>query len=127
VSLEKGPRAGYAVVETPPSKQTHTPHRGRGALVNLLLIGYDGVSQLFPGTILGLFWKRVRAEAVLAGLLAGIAVASALVFTGHDPLGGINAGFLALALNAVLAVGLSLALGPKHEPAAAGGPAILTE
>lgn len=88
------------------------------ALVNLLLIGYDGVSQLFPGTVLGLFWKRVRAEAVLAGLLAGIAAAAGLVFTGHDPLGGINAGFLALALNAALAVGLSLALGPKREPAA---------
>ena len=83
------------------------------ALVNLLLIGYDGVSQLFPGTILGLFWKRARAAGVLTGLLAGIAVVAGLVFTGHDPLAGINAGFIALAVNAALAVGISLALGKR--------------
>ncbi len=83
------------------------------ALVNLLLIGYDGVSQFFPGTILGLFWGRVRAAGVLAGLAAGIAVVAGLVFTGHDPLAGLNAGFIALAVNTALAVGISLALGKK--------------
>ena len=36
-----------------------------------------------------------------------------LVFTGHDPFGGINAGFIALAVNAALAVGISLALGKR--------------
>ena len=83
------------------------------ALVNLLLIGYDGVSQFFPGMILGLFWKRVRAEGILTGLAAGIAVAAGLVFTGHDPLAGLNAGFIALAVNSAIAVGISLALGKK--------------
>ena len=41
------------------------------------------------------------------------AVVAGLVFTGHDPLAGINAGFIALAVNAALAVGISLALGKR--------------
>ncbi len=83
------------------------------ALVNLLLIGYDGVCQFFPGTILGLFWKRARAAGVLSGLAAGIALVAGLVFTGHDPVMGLNAGFVALAVNTAIAVGISLALGKK--------------
>ena len=83
------------------------------ALVNLLLIGYDGVSQFFPGMILGLFWKGARAAGVLTGLLAGVGVVSVLVFTGHDPWAGLNAGFIALAVNAAITVGVSLALGQK--------------
>ena len=78
------------------------------ALVNLLLLGYDGVSQLFPGMVLGLFWKRVRTAGVLAGLIAGFALVVGLVFTGHDPLFGLNAGFVALVVNMALAVGISL-------------------
>ncbi|MGD0782024.1 MAG: sodium:solute symporter family protein [Candidatus Aminicenantales bacterium] len=85
------------------------------ALVNLLLIGYDGVSQFFPGMILGLFWKGARAAGVLTGLLAGIGVVAVLVFTGHDPWAGLNAGFIALAVNAAITVGVSLALGQKPD------------
>lgn len=80
-----------------------------GALVNLLLIGYDGVAQLFPGVVLGLFWKRVTRAGVIAGLTTGLAVAAFLVFGKHDPFLGLNAGFVALAANAVVAVSVSLA------------------
>ena len=78
------------------------------ALVNLLLIGYDGVSQFFPGVVLGLFWKRVSRAGVVCGLVAGIALVIFLVFGGHDPFLGLNAGFVALAVNAVITVGVSL-------------------
>jgi SSS family solute:Na+ symporter len=78
------------------------------ALVNLLLIGYDGVSQFFPGVVLGLFWKRVSRAGVVCGLVAGIAVVIFLVFGGHDPFLGLNAGFVALAANAMITVGVSL-------------------
>src|ERR1035438_679222 len=41
-------------------------------LVSLLLTGYAGVSQFFPGVVLGLYWKRVSMTGVFAGLIAGV-------------------------------------------------------
>jgi solute:Na+ symporter, SSS family len=69
------------------------------ALVDLLLIGYNGVSQFCPGVVLGLFWKRVHAGAVFAGLVTGLILVFVLVFGKQDPFLGMNAGFVALAAN----------------------------
>lgn len=77
-------------------------------LVSLLLLGYAGVSQFFPGVVLGLYWKRVTMPGVFAGLLAGTGTAAFLVFTHRDPWLGWNAGFVALCLNFLIAVMLSL-------------------
>jgi SSS family solute:Na+ symporter len=68
-------------------------------LVDLLLLGYAGVTQLFPGVVLGLFSKRVTTAGVFAGVATGIFFAAALLLTGHDPYHGMNAGFIALAFN----------------------------
>jgi SSS family solute:Na+ symporter len=84
------------------------------ALVNLLLIGYDGVSQFFPGVVLGLFWKKVSRTGVFAGLAAGIVLVIVLVFGKHDPFLGLNAGFVALAVNAFITVGLSLIISRRR-------------
>jgi SSS family solute:Na+ symporter len=92
------------------------------ALVNLLLIGYDGVSQFFPGVVLGLFWKRTSGAAVLAGLATGIGMAMVLVFGKHDPFLGMNAGFVALLANTLVTFVLSLLVGRK-ETATLGGSA----
>jgi SSS family solute:Na+ symporter len=78
------------------------------ALVNLLLIGYDGVTQFFPGVVLGLFWKHASREGVLAGLLTGIGIAVVLVFSKNDPFLGMNAGFVALLANTLIAALVSL-------------------
>jgi solute:Na+ symporter, SSS family len=83
------------------------------ALVNLLLIGYDGVTQFFPGVVLGLFWKGVRRQGVLWGLLTGFILAAVLVFTKHDPFLGMNAGFVALVVNAFVTVAVSRLCGAK--------------
>ena len=32
----------------------------RGRLVALLLLGYSGITQMFPGAVLGMFWKRIN-------------------------------------------------------------------
>lgn len=77
-------------------------------LVSLLLLGYAGVTQFFPGVVLGIFWKRVTMIGVFAGLIAGVACAALLILGNHDPFGGINAGFLALCLNFAIAVFLSV-------------------
>lgn len=78
------------------------------ALVNLLLIGYDGVSQLFPAVVLSLVWKRTTKAGAFAGVVTVIAVAAGLVFTKHDPVWGLNAGFVALVVNAAVTVAVSL-------------------
>jgi SSS family solute:Na+ symporter len=74
------------------------------ALVDLLLIGYNGVSQFCPGVILGLFWKRINATAVLSGMIAGLSLVLALVLGKHDPFLGLNAGFVALVVNFTVAI-----------------------
>jgi SSS family solute:Na+ symporter len=77
------------------------------ALVNLLLIGYDGVTQFFPGVVLGLFWKGVRRSGVFWGLTTGFVLAAGLVFSKHDPFLGMNAGFVALVVNAAVTIAVS--------------------
>jgi SSS family solute:Na+ symporter len=83
-------------------------------LVNLLILGYDGVCQFFPGVVLGLFWKRVTKEGVFAGLIVGIAIVAFLILTGRDPFLGMNAGFVGLVVNGFLTVAVSLNTKPKR-------------
>lgn len=77
------------------------------ALVNLLLIGYDGVTQFFPGVVLGLLWKRTSKAGVASGIIAGILVTAILVLGKMDPFFGINAGFVALVVNFVVTAVIS--------------------
>jgi len=86
------------------------------SLVSLLLTGYAGVSQFFPGVVLGLYWKRVTTPAVFAGMIAGVATAAFLMLTHRDPVFGLSAGFLALCLNFLIAVFATLLkTAPKRE------------
>jgi SSS family solute:Na+ symporter len=78
-------------------------------LVALLLMGYAGVTQFFPGVVLGLFWERVTRAGVFTGVVTGVGIVAFLVLTGRDPFMGLNAGFLALAVNLTLTVVVSLA------------------
>jgi SSS family solute:Na+ symporter len=78
------------------------------SLVSLLLIGYAGVAQLFPGVVLGLFCKRVTTVGVFAGLTVGVATTAFLILAGRDPYYGLNAGFIALCLNLGVTVLVSL-------------------
>ena len=77
-------------------------------LVSLLLLGYAGVTQFFPGVVLGLFWRRASMPAVFAGMVAGVATVTVLALTKRDPIFGLNAGFVALCLNFTIAIAGSL-------------------
>ena len=77
-------------------------------LVPLLILGYDGVSQLFPGVVFGLFCRRVTKTGVMCGILTGVAVVAALILTKNDPFLGINAGFVGLVINTGVTVAVSL-------------------
>jgi SSS family solute:Na+ symporter len=71
-------------------------------LVNLLIFGYDGVSQFFPGIVLGLVTARVSAGPIAAGLLSGEVVVVWLIWGRMDPFLGMNAGFVGLVVNAIV-------------------------
>lgn len=76
-------------------------------LVGLLLLGFAGVGQFFPGVVLGLFWKRVTMAGVFAGMVAGIGCTAGLILANRDPFHGLNAGFIALCINFVIVVAVS--------------------
>ncbi len=82
-------------------------------LVPLLILGYDGVCQFFPGVVFGLFWRRVTKAGVFSGILTGVGVVALLILTGNDPYMGINAGFVGLVFNALVTAGVSLVTGRK--------------
>ncbi len=77
-------------------------------LVSLLLLGYAGVTQFFPGVVLGLFWKRVTMAGVFSGMIVGVAGTAFLILSKRDPFGGLNAGFLALCANFAVVVLVSI-------------------
>jgi len=91
-------------------------------LVALLLLGYAGVTQFFPGVLLGLFWSRVTAAGVVTGLITGLGMVAALVLTHRDPFHGVNAGFVALCINFTVTLFVS-----KSTRAQPNGLAIPTE
>ncbi len=83
-------------------------------LVPLLIFGYNGVSQFFPGVVLGLFWKRVTRKGVLYGLISGVTVVLILILSKNDPFLSMNAGFVGLAVNSCVTVGISLMTKPSN-------------
>jgi SSS family solute:Na+ symporter len=86
-------------------------------LVSLLLLGYSGITQFFPGVVLGLYWKRATMRGVFAGMVTGVATVAVLALAKQDLVFGLNAGFVALCLNFLVTVGLSVLTAP---PQAAG-------
>ncbi|WP_067932431.1 sodium:solute symporter family protein [Alicyclobacillus kakegawensis] len=82
-------------------------------IVSILLVAYDFISQFFPAVVIGgLFWRRATKEGVFAGLITGWLVTAYLVLTNHDPIGGWNAGFVALLANLAVFVVVSLLTKP---------------
>jgi SSS family solute:Na+ symporter len=73
-------------------------------LVQLLLLGYAGVTQFLPGVLFGLYWRRMNLAGVFTGLIVGVFMVAFLVLTKHDPFLGINAGFFALCVNFAVTV-----------------------
>jgi solute:Na+ symporter, SSS family len=68
-------------------------------LVSLLLVGYAGVTQFFPGVVLGLYSRRATTPGVFAGMVTGVILVVLLMLSKHDPIMGLNAGFIALCFN----------------------------
>ena len=65
-------------------------------------------NPIFPGVVLGLYWKRVTMPAVFAGMIAGIAAVSSSC-SATATLLRLERGVLALCLNFLITVFVSLA------------------
>lgn len=77
-------------------------------LNNILINAYSGITQLFPGVLFSLLWRRVTKQGVVSGIIVGLVIAFGLVFSGHDPLFGINAGLVGLAANFTVNIAVSM-------------------
>lgn len=77
-------------------------------LVNLLLTGYSGITQFFPIAVLALFWKGVTKQGAFAGLIVGEFLVFFLMLNKLDPFMGLNAGFVAVVVNTLIVVIVSM-------------------
>lgn len=75
-------------------------------MLTVLNLTYYLLGQLIPGWLALMFLRRVRAWAVSAGILAGIA-ASLVLYVTEPHLAGINPGLVAVLINLSLTLGLS--------------------
>ena len=72
------------------------------SLVGLLLIAYNGITQLAPGVLLSFLLRRPAALSVGLGILAGVVVLAVAARQEVSVLGGLNVGLVALAANVLV-------------------------
>jgi solute:Na+ symporter, SSS family len=71
-------------------------------------VAYSGVTGFFPGVVFGPFWQCASTPGVAAGIVIGVGLSMFLISTKHDPFFGLNGGFVALCLNALVTTVISL-------------------
>ena len=99
--------------------------RGGSAIVNLLLMGYNLVTQLFPAVILSIGPRRmVTTAGAFAGILAGEAMVAYIALSGtsvatllpwaSQVVKDLNVGIVALIVNVVVLTLVTLATRERH-------------
>lgn len=83
-------------------------------LVTIAIFSYEFLVHLFPGVIIGAFWKRANAASILSGFVAGMVVSTYLMFANGDVVtgSGWTAGIVGLAINLIVFVAVALATPP---------------
>jgi SSS family solute:Na+ symporter len=77
----------------------------RTTLVGLLLIAYNGITQLFPGVALSFRARRPAALSIGLGILTGLVILIWAAWSSVTLLAGINIGLLALSANLLVVAG----------------------
>ncbi|MFE7047570.1 sodium:solute symporter [Streptomyces californicus] len=113
---ERQKTAAQVVVVVAGSLALLLTYTAPNTLVRLSLISYEGMAQLLPMVLLALVWRRLTFRGAFSGLVVGVAVVCALVFSGNDPVGGVNAGLVALAANLAVALAVTFAGGRDADP-----------
>src|SRR6185437_14151888 len=103
--------------------------KGGDTIVALLLMGYSFVTQLFPSLLLSLARRNFATrEGAAAGIIAGVATVAAVSLTGVNfhslhwlpaPVQDFNIGIVALAVNFIVLVVVSVAARRVEAPAGA--------
>ena len=73
-------------------------------LYEIFVLKFELLVQVFPAFVLGLYWKRMAAQPVFWGMLAGAIIAGVLTWTGYKTVFGIHGGVIGLAANFFIAV-----------------------
>jgi SSS family solute:Na+ symporter len=73
----------------------------RVTLVGLLLVGYSGITQLFPGVVLSLRKRPPHAFSVAIGIIVALVLLTVFAVQGTSVIFGANVGTMALAVNVV--------------------------
>lgn len=73
----------------------------RVTLVGLLLVGYSGITQLFPGVVLSLRKRPPHALSVAIGIIVALVLLTIFAVQGTSVIYGANVGTVALAVNIV--------------------------
>ena len=68
-------------------------------LIRLLELKFEVLIQIAPCFFLGLYWKRLRGQTVLLGMLAGLLVGLGLTWLGYPRVWGFHAGVMGLMVN----------------------------
>jgi SSS family solute:Na+ symporter len=84
------------------------PDEAIARVARIAVVVLMAVSLLFPGIFLGIVWKRASTSGIVTGLVGGLAVAEGLSLGNRDPFHGLNAGFIGLAVNTALVIGVGL-------------------
>ncbi len=104
---ERAARLGRMLVPAVTAAAVVFAFAAPGMLVNLLLMGYSGISQFLPAVLLGFFSRRPTAAGILAGLAAGLAVVLGCHAAGRELVLGLHPGFLGLGVNFAVVVAVS--------------------
>jgi SSS family solute:Na+ symporter len=88
----------------------------RATLVGLLLIGYSGITQLFPGVILSLRKKPPHAWSVAGGIIVALVLLSVFAFQGTSVIYGAHVGMVALVVNIVCLFLIDYFIGVRKGP-----------
>jgi SSS family solute:Na+ symporter len=86
-------------------------------LVTLLLLGYSGITQFFPGVFLGLFWRRATKAGIYSGMIAGIGSLLAINFGLLRLPFGLFFGFWGLLINLAVCLLVTLLTTPPPQEA----------
>lgn len=94
-----------------------------GTLYEIFVLKFELIVQLAPVFILGLYWRRMASGPAFWGMLAGALISGGLTLAGVDDFGGVPGGLVGLAVNVVVCVVGSLAVGrpddhPSEDPIA---------
>lgn len=84
-------------------------------MLNLINTAYYGFTQFFPGLMALLFWRKATPIGIGAGLVTGDVAALAMYFAHLEPW-GLNLGLVALVVNIILTVGVSLVTPGSRTP-----------